>query len=189
MKLYPLIFLGLLLIACGEEKTRSTRVAEAVSEELTGDTPETPPVVISEVRAGIPVYNFEGLDRAILQKNNDTTYVVNFWATWCKPCVKEMPYFEQLGEKYAKDRVKVIFVSLDFPDRLESQVVPFIEKNNIRSEVVLLDDDDANSWIPKVSDQWQGAIPATLMFSNVKRAFYERSFTFEELEKEVQSIL
>ena len=83
----------------------------------------------------------------------------------------------------------MVFVSLDFPDRLEPLVVPFIKKNKLESEVVLLDDDDANYWIPKVSDKWQGAIPATLIYKGENRAFFERSFTFEELEKEVQSIL
>jgi len=136
----------------------------------------------------VATYDFEGL-QPLLTKNNDSTYVINFWATWCKPCIKEMPYFEKLNTTYASDKVKVVFVSLDFPDKLEKQVIPFIEKNNIQSQVVLLDDPDANSWIPRVSDDWSGAIPATIIYNKNTRRFFERSFTFEELEKEVQSIL
>lgn len=136
----------------------------------------------------IPVYDFEALS-VWLNKTNDTTYVVNFWATWCKPCIKELPAFEKLNTEYGSQKVKVLLVSLDFPEKLESQVMPFIEKQNIKAEVVLLDDADANSWIPKVSPEWSGAIPATLIYKKGERKFYERSFTFAELETELKTIL
>ncbi|SDF18500.1 AhpC/TSA family protein [Ulvibacter litoralis] len=136
----------------------------------------------------IPSYNFDELE-PLLNRKDDTTYVVNFWATWCKPCIEELPAFEQLNETYADQKVKVILVSLDFPEKLTSQVIPFIEKNNIQSEVVLLDDTNANRWIPKVSETWSGAIPATLIYKNNERKFYEQSFSFETLETEVKSIL
>ena len=80
-------------------------------------------------------------------------------------------------------------VSLDFPEHLEKKLIPFVEKRNIKSEVVLFDDSDANSWIPKVNENWSGAIPATIIYSNSERKFYERSFTYEELETELKSIL
>ena len=178
-----------LFFSCAD--TSKKEVADQASEkaeqlETTIDDTNLP---VSKVEHGIRVFNFPALDEALLQKQTDSTYVVNFWATWCKPCIKEMPYFEKIASEYAKDKVKVIFVSLDFPDRLGPQVVPFIEKNNIQSEVVLLDDDNANDWIPKVSTEWQGAIPATLIYNQGGRAFYERSFTYEELENEVKSLL
>ena len=85
--------------------------------------------------------------------------------------------------------MKVVLVSLDFPDKLEPAVVPFLKKNDIKSTVVLLDDADANSWIPAISKEWSGAIPATVMISGDQQKFYERSFTFEELETELKTIL
>lgn len=133
--------------------------------------------------------NFEELEQQYLQKKNDSIYIINFWATWCKPCIKELPAFEKLASNYTDKKVKLLLVSLDFPDKLESQVIPFIERNNIQSEVVLLDDADANSWIPKVSPQWSGAIPATIIYKKTTRKFYEQSFTFEELEAELKTFL
>ena len=133
--------------------------------------------------------NFEELEQQYLQKKNDSIYIINFWATWCKPCIKELPAFEKLASNYSDKKVKLLLVSLDFPDKLESQVIPFIERNNIQSEVVLLDDADANSWIPKVSPQWSGAIPATIIYKKDNRKFYEQSFTFEELEAELKTFL
>ncbi len=138
--------------------------------------------------ARIPSLNFKELE-PLLNKKNDTLYVINFWATWCKPCIKEIPAFEKINSDYKSQKVKVLLVSLDFPEQLEKQVIPFIEKRQIKSKVILLDDPDANTWIPKVSTKWSGAIPATLIYNKTERKFYERSFTFEELETEITSIL
>lgn len=131
----------------------------------------------------IEVYDFKQLE-TFLSSNSETTVVVNFWATWCKPCVKELPYFEALQENH-KEEVKVILVSLDFPDKLESQLIPFVNKNDLQSQVILLNDPYENEWIPKVDSSWSGAIPATLIIDKNKRTFYEQPFTEEELEKEI----
>jgi len=136
----------------------------------------------------IPTYSFDEFEE-LLYLENDQTYIINFWATWCKPCIKELPYFEQLRTKYLANGVEVILVSLDFPEQIESQLIPFIKKRNLQSEVVLLDDPDGNRWIPKVNKDWSGAIPATVIYNGEKRAFYERSFSYEELEEELALFL
>jgi len=117
---------------------------------------------------------------------NDTTYLVNFWATWCTPCVDELPAFERIRKEYERKNVKVLLVSLDFPRQLDSRLVPFLEKHGIGSEVVLLDDPDANKWIDKVDPEWSGAIPATLIYNKSSREFHEGSFTYDELKKKVE---
>ncbi|MGH2664368.1 TlpA disulfide reductase family protein [Flavobacterium sp.] len=140
--------------------------------------------------SGIQVksYDFNSFE-PFLKLDDDTTYVINFWATWCLPCVKELPSFEQINQKYKKDKVKVILVSLDMSKKVESNLIPFLLKKKMESEVIHLDDPDANSWIEKVDKNWSGAIPATYIYNKKSHMFYERSFTFEELEKEVLSIL
>ena len=129
----------------------------------------------------IQIVDFEGL-KPYLKKHNDTTYVVNFWATWCKPCVKELPYFEQLNENYKDKKVKVILVSLDFAKTYESNLIPFVKKRGLKSEVILLNDPDSNNWINKVDKTWSGAIPATIVYNSTSRNFYEKSFTYNELD-------
>lgn len=136
--------------------------------------------------AAVPVLNFEEL-QPLLQQNNDTTYVINFWATWCIPCIKEIPAFEELTKKYKGQAVKVILVSLDFKKNLNDLVIPYIQKNHIQSKVVLLSDPNANEWINKVSKDWTGAIPATVIYHKQDRKFYERSFSFPELEAELKT--
>ncbi|MCG2612447.1 TlpA family protein disulfide reductase [Flavobacterium sp. SM15] len=124
-----------------------------------------------------------------LHKNDGTTYVINFWATWCLPCVKELPYFEQLNEKYKNQNVKVILVSMDMPKKVETSLIPFVIKKKLQSEVLHLDDPDANAWIEKVDKNWSGAIPATVIYNDKTRKFYEQSFTYETLEKELLTII
>lgn len=136
----------------------------------------------------IEVYDYDNFEPFLNQKN-DVTYVVNFWATWCKPCIEELAYFEQIGEKYKDKNVKMLLVSLDFPENIESGLIPYIKNNNLKSEVILLDAPDANAWIPKVDKDWSGSIPATLIYNKEKRAFYEQSFTYEELENEIHKFI
>ncbi len=174
MKILPIILFVLILQSCSDKKSEV-----AMKENLQ----------ISEVVVNLKKVvslNFEELQQKYFQNKNDTIYVINFWATWCKPCVEELPAFEKIASNYSDKKVKVLLVSLDFSDKIDSQVIPFLEKNNIKSEVVLLDDADANGWISKVSEAWSGAIPATVIYSKDKRKFYEQSFTFEELENELK---
>lgn len=137
----------------------------------------------------LKVLNFEELQSYLNSKEAKKTYVVNFWATWCAPCVKELPYFEQLNANYSNADVEVILVSLDFPKHIDSKLKPFLKKNALNSEVILLDDIDSNTWIPKVDKNWSGAIPATIIYNKSRRQFYERSFNYEELETELQQFI
>ncbi|WP_348798892.1 TlpA family protein disulfide reductase [Flavobacterium adhaerens] len=121
--------------------------------------------------------NYTTLEKEILSDKN-TIYVVNFWATWCAPCVKELPHFENLNSQNRK--VKVVLVSLDFKKQYESTLLPFLKRKNIQSEVVLLTDKDYNSWLPLVDKDWSGSIPATLILKDGKKVFAERSFSSDQ---------
>jgi thiol-disulfide isomerase/thioredoxin len=126
-----------------------------------------------------------------LARQTDTTYVVNFWATWCAPCVKELPYFDQLSTTYAKQKVKVLLVSMDYASQLDKKVKPFVLRRGLKSEVVLLNEPDPNSWMDKVDGKWSGALPFTLIFNNKKqqRAAFEQEFTPAELTAQLQKFL
>lgn len=128
----------------------------------------------------IPVYDFKQLE-PLLNKRNDTTYVINFWATWCKPCVAELPYFIHINDQNKNEKFKMILVSLDFKSQIESALLPFIKANNITPEVVVLSDPDSNKWIDKVNKAWTGAIPATIIFNKNFYFFKENTMTYNEL--------
>jgi len=121
-----------------------------------------------------------------LHLQNDTTYLVNFWASWCVPCVEELPVFERVGEEYRDQKVKVLLVSLDFPGQIETRLVPFLEKNEIRSEVLVLNDPDANKWIDSVDPSWSGSIPATLIYRGSDRTFQEGIYSYDDLKRIIE---
>jgi thiol-disulfide isomerase/thioredoxin len=133
------------------------------------------------------VITLEQLRAKTIQPNNDTLYVVNFWATWCKPCVGELPGFEAAGKKFADKAVKIELVSLDFISDKES-VNQFIQEKNIQSNVYLLQAGDPNIWIDKIDTTWSGAIPATVLYKNGKKVyFHEGDFTQQVLDSLIQT--
>lgn len=136
----------------------------------------------------IKIYDFDSFE-PLLYKDNDTLYIINFWASWCKPCIKEMPYFEKINSEFSSQKVKVLLVSLDFRNQLEKKLIPFINQKNLKSEVIMLNDPDANSWINRVEEKWTGSIPATLFYKGDERMFYEKEFTYRELESIVESLI
>lgn len=131
----------------------------------------------------IPAYKAEDL-MARISANADTLYVVNFWATWCGPCVKELPEFNTLQQAYAGKPVKVLLVSLDFKDAYPHKLESFIKKKKLPHEVVWLNETDANTFIPKIENAWQGSIPATLIVypKNEYRNFFEGTIQARRLQ-------
>ena len=177
MRLIGLLVFMLIFSSCNEKKTNQT--LKTVENE--GSAKKE---VANKVETDLEVYDFNGFQK-FLEKKDDKIYVVNFWATWCAPCIKELPYFEKLNQEYKDKNVEVLLVSLDFPHLYESKLKPFIIDKKLQSKVVALNDVDMNTWIPKVNENWSGSIPATVIYKNDASKFYEHSFTYEALETEV----
>ncbi|MBL6447415.1 TlpA family protein disulfide reductase [Fulvivirga sp. 29W222] len=127
------------------------------------------------------VIKFDRLE-ALISQESEKVMVINFWATWCGPCVKELPYFKKLDAE--NEDVNVYLISLDFVEKLD-RVNAFIERKELVSPVLLLDEMDYNSWIDKVDESWSGAIPATLVINAAtgQRKFVEKELEEGELEK------
>jgi thiol-disulfide isomerase/thioredoxin len=134
------------------------------------------------------VITLDQLQSKTIRQDNDSIYVVNFWATWCKPCVAELPYFEEAAKQFAGNNVKVVLVSLDFVSDKE-KVNQFIENKNIQNDVYLLNAGDPNIWINKIDTSWSGGIPATVIYKKgVKLFFREGDFaTQQELDSLLQT--
>jgi len=138
----------------------------------------------------IPVLNFEEFQQQYFHpKANDTLYLFNFWATWCAPCVKELPYFETAKKENENKPFKIFLVSLDSKKKMETQLLPFLEKRKLKNEVIMLSHPNANDWIDKVDAQWSGAIPATVFMKGENKWFYEDSFEESELKTLINKFL
>lgn len=135
----------------------------------------------------IAVYDFDALE-PLLYTDSKKIHIVNFWAMWCVPCVKELPILKEYEKN--NPNVEITLVSLDFPEDIETKLKPFLKEKGITSKVVLLDDPDSNSWIDKIDPNWSGAIPFTIIFNNNKRSFHERAFeNLQDLENEVNETI
>ena len=175
MTFKTITLLLLLILGCKQDMPKQVASKHALSERET-------------INNDLEIYDFAGFEK-FLNKKDDKIYVINFWATWCAPCVKELPYFEQLLTKYKNKNVEVVLVSLDFPHLYDTKLKPFIKEHELKSKVIALNDVDMNTWIPKVDKTWSGSIPATVIYNKTNHMFFEQSFTFETLEKELKSFL
>lgn len=134
----------------------------------------------------VNVVSLAQLKNETQKPDSDTLYVVNFWATWCKPCVAEMPYFTQAAETFASQKVKVVFVSLNSAKE-KGNVEKFVADKNIKQQVLLLSAGNPNLWIDSLETTWGGSIPATVMYKNGKKVFFhEGEFEQHELDSIIQ---
>ena len=142
---------------------------------------------ITAYSQNVKLLNIDQLNERI-KNGKDSTYVVNFWATWCAPCIKELPHFEKLNAAYKNEKLAVLLVSVDFKSKLNSAVIPFVKRKNIKSQVFLLNEDDPQKYIDRIDKTWSGSIPATLFIKGDKRKFIESEFTYEQLLTEYKKL-
>ena len=140
-------------------------------------------ISLSSQAQSVEVIDVDDME-SIIHEETGKTKVINFWATWCKPCIEELPYFEAVNQDPDFNDIEIVLISLDFIEDIDSKVRRFIEKKSLTSTIKLLDNVDYNSWIDKVDPSWSGAIPATLVINNAlnKRIFFEKQFEESELE-------
>ena len=130
-----------------------------------------------------------GLEKLIAESK--TPLIINFWATWCKPCLEEIPYFMDEAKKHSKDSLQFLLVSLDMKEAFPAQIKKTIEKRKIIVPVYWLDETNADYFCPKVDPKWSGAIPASLFINNKTgyRKFFEEQLSQEDLQQEIKGLL
>jgi len=172
---YFIVLISVILVSCSGSLNKNANVQ---------DQTHTQEYILKSV-------NFEEL-RFVFLQNNDTLYLINFWATWCKPCIEELPDFMQIQADYEFSKpFKLILVSLDRPSAFESTLVPFLKNHSITADVYLLDDiTRMNEWIPAIDSTWSGAIPATVLYKNKQKLeFHEQQLTKETLQSIISQYL
>ena len=140
------------------------------------------------VGQAIPKWKSTDLEAAINGAEKPT--IINFWATFCKPCLEELPYFQEAVKRYDSLGVQLILVNLDDADIYKNRLEKFNEKLKITAPVKWLDETNADIFCPIADPKWSGAIPASLFINNATgyRAFYEDQLSKEQLEKELKKL-
>jgi thiol-disulfide isomerase/thioredoxin len=144
-------------------------------------------ISLSGYSQSVKLLNIDQLNERI-KNGKDSTYVVNFWATWCAPCIKELPHFEKLNAEYKAEKLAVLLVSVDFKSKLNSAVIPFVKRKNMKSQVFLLNESSPQEYIDRIDKSWSGSIPATLFIKGDQRKFIESEFTYEQLLTEYKKL-
>lgn len=143
----------------------------------------------NSVAQTVPVWKLKDLEAAMKAANEPT--VINFWATFCKPCIAELPHFQALANQYKSKGVKLIMVSLDLKEAHPKKVASFAKKLKLTSPVVWLDESNADLFCPAVDSSWSGSIPATIFINNAKgyRIFFEEELSKKKLEAEIRKMI
>jgi len=121
----------------------------------------------------------------------DHPLIINFWATFCVPCVKEIPYFQSTVDAHQQDGVELILVSLDLPDYYPARIAAFAKKQAYHATLAWLNETDADYFCPRVDKRWTGGIPSSLFVNNKThyRRFYDRQLTEPQVELAIASLL
>lgn len=138
-----------------------------------------------------PVKQWKIDDLLNYTEQSDSVLVINFWATFCGPCIAELPYFHSITDKYKQQKVKLLLVSLDFKESYPKKIRDFAKKRKYKAEIVWLNEEKPDDFCPKVDSSWTGSMPATL-FINKKtgyRKFVEAEMKPEDLELEIKLVL
>lgn len=122
---------------------------------------------------------------------SDSVLVINFWATFCKPCVDEIPYLEKISRKYKDQKVKLLLVSVDLPSFYPDRIQSFVSRHKYASRIVWLNESDANYFCPRIDQSWSGTIPSTVILNNKTgyKKFIEEQMKPSEFEKELKKAL
>ncbi|HMC98491.1 MAG TPA: TlpA disulfide reductase family protein, partial [Ferruginibacter sp.] len=122
---------------------------------------------------------------------SDTVYVVNFWATFCKPCVGEIPSFISIVDKYKSQKVKLLLVSLDLPEYYPKKIKDFARQRKFKTNIAWLNETNADIFCPMIDAKWSGAIPATIIVNGKKgyRKFFEDEIKADVFEQEVKKAI
>lgn len=136
----------------------------------------------------IPKWKLHDLTSAI--KNTEVPTIFNFWATFCKPCIEEIPYFLELTKKYEREGVRLVLVSLDLPEAFP-RIKSFAARRKFTATIVYLDETNADVFCPAVDEKWSGVIPASLFINNKTgyRKFFEDQLSKDQLEQQIQELV
>jgi thiol-disulfide isomerase/thioredoxin len=130
-----------------------------------------------------------GLEQLITNRKGKTLFL-NIWATWCVPCIEEFPDIVKLSEKFKNSDLEVIGISVDYPDEVNTKIVPFLLKQKVPYKVYVSDFKKDEDLINTLNVKWSGALPATFIFDKqgVQRYMLVGKGTYDKFKNEIEKL-
>lgn len=129
--------------------------------------------------------------KAVIAGSEGKVVLVNFWATWCPPCVKEFPELVKLYKDYKDKEFVLVFISLDDRADYDSKLLPFLKKQGVDFTSYFGNFSNPEALMTYVDKSWQGEIPYTGFYD--KEGKLSKTFmgnkTYEQFETEVKKLL
>lgn len=137
----------------------------------------------------IPKWKIGELEEHI--KKSGKPIIVNFWATYCIPCIEEIPYFQDVIKNYKDQEIELLLVSMDFEEMYPGKIRKFADKLKFKAPIVWLNETNADYFCPIIDPRWSGVMPATLFVNNKTgfRSFYEEKISKEKFEQEIKKLV
>jgi thiol-disulfide isomerase/thioredoxin len=126
----------------------------------------------------------------IIKNREGKVLLINIWATWCVPCKEEFPDLIKISDKYG-EQIELIGISIDYPDEVESKIIPFLNRLEPNFINYVNVESDAEKFINNLNQDWSGAIPATFFYDSKGKQFlfYEGKLSFEEIENKALQMI
>jgi thiol-disulfide isomerase/thioredoxin len=146
---------------------------------------------VSSVQAQPAIQKIKITDLESYIAGSDHPLIINFWATFCVPCNKEIPYFQSTVARHKDQGVELILVSLDLPDYYPAKIDAFARKQGYTAKILWLNETDADYFCPRVDPHWTGGIPSSLFIDNKThyRRFFDRQLTEPQVEPEIKKMM
>jgi len=128
--------------------------------------------------------------KILLKQHEGKVLFINAWATWCAPCKEEFPDLVKLAEEYAHSDVAVIGISVDYPDEIESKIIPFLQDQRVNFPNFVQNFKRPEDLINLFNEKWRGAVPATFIYDKKgqQRSFLLGKQSYEQFKAEIESV-
>ncbi len=123
----------------------------------------------------------------LLSEKKQGLIIINLWATWCPPCVAELPHFGNIYKQYSGKDLHLYLINIEGKQSKEKVLEPFLKKNPLPCPVYLLEGGNPEEFEKVLKTEISGALPVTIIYSSEGKLIkkFEGSIT----ETDIQSVL
>ena len=150
-------------------------------------------ILISNISVSQEIVSINNVNdiASIKNENKGKVFAINFWASWCKPCVNEFPALVKLNKNYKGDSFNLIFISLDFKEEVSTKLIPFLQNSGVDYTSYYLETNRPEEIMDYLNKKWDGGIPATFIFdkSGNLQNFILGERDYEFFEKEIKKLI